>query len=230
MNPLRAIFPLLLAAAAPAFAESQDFTDAPWLKPRSLQDFRSLLDRSPFSLPTAEETAEIEDRFFLTGVATINERPVVFVFDKTTQGRLMLEKFDAPGEAGRDRLLEYTPSIDPKNLTARVQIEGKVSQIRFDESTFQSQGGPQSPGQPPYSSPPGQPPPPGQPMSQNPGFSPQPVNPGQPMPPGQPPANPPGMAAAPQNPGAVNPGQPSTNEPPRRVIRRRVISNPQPGQ
>lgn len=232
MNSIRAIFLISLVAIVPVFGEEQDFTDAPWLKPRSLQDFRSLLDRSPFSLPTAEETAEIEDRFFLTGVATINEKPVVFVFDKTTQNRLMLEKIDSTGDVQRDRLIEYIPSIDPKNLTARVQIEGKVSQIRFAESAFQSQGGSQMTGQQPpsFSAPPGQPPPPGQPVSQNPGFSPQPVNPGQPMPPGQPTFTPPGMAAAPQNPGAVQPGQPSNNEPPRRVIRRRVISNPQPGQ
>ena len=229
MKLLRAIPCLLLAALAPVAAETPDFEASPWLKPRSLQDFRALLDRSPFSLPTAEEISEVEDRFFLTGAATINEQPVVFVFDKNTQNRLMLEKLDATRATGGNHLIEFSPSLDPKNLTAKVQIEGKVSQIRFAESSFEPQGGPQGGAPPSFGAPPGQPMPPGRSMPNTQGYVPQQAIPGQPIPPN--PSNPPqpgspAQPAQPQNSAAISPGQPTDSQPPRRVIRRRVISNP----
>ena len=200
MKLLRAIPCLLLAALAPVAAETPDFEASPWLKPRSLQDFRALLDRSPFSLPTAEEISEVEDRFFLTGAATINEQPVVFVFDKNTQNRLMLEKLEDSENPSKDRLVELAPSDDPKNLRATVLIEGQRSEIRFSETAFSV-----SPEQP----------------------APLPAAaPGQHMPP-----NPPGIPQPPtasQQQAAVQPGNTPNSQPPRRVIRRRVISGQAP--
>jgi hypothetical protein len=221
MKSARAIVFLILVAAASVSAEPQDFDASPWLKPRSLEDFKSLLDRSPFSLPTAEETIAAEERFFLTGAATINGKPVVFIFDKNTQDRRMLEKFEGPEAQGRDRLIELSESSDPKNLTAKINIEGKVTEIRFSESSFAS-----APGQPPQGfAGPNQPMPPGQ----------QPGQPGQPGP--QIPAFAPNPAAVPpspvpqqpnQNNAAIQPGSQDNSQPPRRVIRRRVISNQPP--
>jgi hypothetical protein len=158
-------------------------------------NFKSLLDRSPFSLPTAEETASPADRFFLTGVATINEKPVVFVFDKNTQNRLMLEKMEGSENQSRDKLFEVFQSPDPKNLRASVQIEGSQIEIRFAESSFTDQ----SPAQPP-----------------------------------QPPVLPPAKGGGPPQPASQPSIQPANNAPsqtpPRRVIRRRVISGEPPAQ
>jgi hypothetical protein len=220
MRSIRAIPFWILAAAAPLAAEPQDMEASPWLKPRSLENFKSLLDRSPFSLPTAEETIAAEERFFLTGAATINDKPVVFVFDKNTQNRLMLEKLEGSAGQGGDRLLELSESPDPKNLSAKIQIEGKVTEIRFSESAFTPSSGqaPQGFAGPPQPMPPGQQP--GQPVPPNPAF---PANPGfvppQPAPPQ--PA---------QNNTAIQPGNQDNSQPPRRVIRRRVISNQPPAQ
>jgi hypothetical protein len=208
MPSVRATFLLLLTLAAPLRADSPDLDAAPWLKPRSLENFKSLLDRSPFSLPTAEETIAAEERFFLTGAATINEKPVVFVFDKNTQNRLMLEKLEGAESQSRDRLLEFSPSMDPKNLSAKVQIEGKVTEIRFSETSFEAQPGTAPPG---FTGPP-------QPTGQ-PGQNPQMPN--------TPPISPP---VPPANPAAIQPGTTDNSQPPRRVIRRRVISNQPPAQ
>lgn len=225
MKSTSAITIFLLAVIAPLAAEPQDLEATPWLKPRSLENFKSLLDRSPFSLPTAEETIAAEERYFLTGAATINEKPVVFVFDKNTQERLMLEKQEGPANQGGNRLMELSQSTDPKNLTAKIFIDGKITEIRFSETAFA-----QSPGQPPQGFA-GAPPPmspgqqPGQPVPQNPAF---PHNPAAiPPQPGPPSPN--------QNTAAIQPGTNDNSQPPRRVIRRRVISNqppapPVPGQ
>ena len=210
MKSIRAILIFLLVSRFCVAADTPDFDSEPWLRPRSMENFKSLLERSPFSLPTAEENTAIAERFVLTGAATINETPVVFVLDKNTQNRLMLEKLSSSDNAGKDQLLELFQDADPKNLRASVQIEGQRTEIRFSETSFE--------------------PPSGQPMP------PQANAPNQPMPP-MPPAPPHQQVAAPgQQQPAVQPGNNANAQPPRRVIRRRVISGqppaaqPVPGQ
>jgi len=201
---------LLLSLPSVLLANATDFESAPWLRPRVIENFKSLMDRSPFSLPTAEETASVADRFFLTGMATIDEKPVVFVFDKNTQNRLMLSKLEGPENQSKDMLLEVFQSPDPKNLRASVQIEGQRTEIHFSETAFAGATG--------------------EPMPPQPGTS------GQPMPPPPPlqPA-PPQQQANAQQP-AVQSGTNPNSQLPKRVIRRRVISGqppaaqPVPGQ
>ena len=209
MKSIRAILIFLLVSRLSVAAETPDLDSEPWLRLRSMENFKSLLERSPFSLPTAEENTAIAERFVLTGAATINETPVVFVLDKNTQNRLMLEKSNSSDSSSKDQLLELFQDADPKNLRASVQIEGQRTEIRFSETSFE--------------------PPSGQPMP------PQANAPNQPMPP-MPPAPPLQPAAPGQQQPAVQPGNNANAQPPRRVIRRRVISGqppaaqPVPGQ
>jgi hypothetical protein len=197
MTTIRAILLLLLVSGVSFASETGDLEATPWLKPRSMENFQALLSRSPFSLPTAEETTAAPDRFSLTGVATINERPVVFVFDKNTQNRLMLEKLEDSENPSKDRLVELAPSDDPKNLRATVLIEGQRSEIRFSETAFSVS--PEQPAPVPA---------PGQHMPPHPPGIPQPINA--------------------QQQAAVQPGNTPNSQPPRRVIRRRVISGQAP--
>jgi len=194
---------LFLSLPAAAMANATNFESAPWLRPRVIENFKSLMDRSPFSLPTAEETAGVADRFFLTGMATIDEKPVVFVFDKNTQNRLMLSKLEGSENQSRDMLLEVFQSPDPKNLRASVQIEGQRTEIRFSDTAFAS--------------------PVGEPMPPQPGAP-----GGQPMPPHSPQPAPPAQHQANAQPQAIQQGNNSNSQPPRRVIRRRVISGQPP--
>lgn len=160
----------------------------PWEKPRALKDFPSLLGRSPFSLPTAEEKAAPEDRFHLAGAATMGGEQVVFVWDKNTQQRLLL-RVEADGSG--NRLVEFFGDPNPKNMRAKVEIAGQTADVRFSDTAFQLS---QAPAPPPAKGP-------------------------------APPAN----VVAPPNP-QMTPASPG-NEPPRRVIRRRVISGkPSPNE
>lgn len=179
----------LVAAGLAIQIAGGDSVDAPWLLPRSMDAFQNLLDRSPFSLPTAEESAPLADRFSLTGAATIDGKPVVFVFDKNTQNRLMLGQ--SP-DGSNNQLLDFQPDSDPQKMTARVRLEGQESVLRYAESAPAAQGMPQPP------------------VAGN--FPPQP---------GPPQAVPPGQVV-------TTNAQPAPNQPPRRVIRRRVISGQPP--
>jgi hypothetical protein len=200
MTTIRAILLLILASGVCFASETGDWEATPWLKPRSMENFQALLSRSPFSLPTAEETTGTPDRFSLTGAATINDRPVVFVFDKNTQNRLMLEKLEDSENPSKDRLVELATSDDPKNLRATVLIEGQRTEIRFSETAFSISPDQQAPV--PAAAP-------GQHMPPHP--------PGIPQPP-----------TASQQQAAVQPGTTPNSQTPRRVIRRRVISGQAP--
>lgn len=183
----------LLALSGILHAET-DTPAAPWLAPRSMDNFRALLDRSPFSLPTAEETAPGEERYFLTGAATINGEPVVFVFDKNTQVRHMLGR--TPNGAN-NKLLEYTPAMSPRDMRARIRMDGADISVAYSDFGAEAGGAPQGPGVPPPMQPPQ-----------------QAAIPGQPQPP--------------VPPQIIQPGAGAQDQPPRRVIRRRVISGQPP--
>jgi len=154
---LRIAFILIAATCAMSLASDQ--SDALWLQPRSMDQFQNLLDRSPFSLPTAEESAPMAERFSITGAATINEEPVVFIVDKNTQNRLMLGKSpDASGNV----LLEYLPDLNPQKMKASIRIDGQVTTVAYAEVAPDQQQPPPVPMVPnAIQPPPGTPPPQG---------------------------------------------------------------------
>lgn len=173
-----------------ALAQNED----PWALPRDLAQFQFLLDRSPFSLPTAEESSPLADRYTLTGVASIDGEAMVFILDKTTQERHMISK--APNKLDMG-LVEYLPDPDPRRMRATIKINGQIATISYSDPVaqqVQQPGMPQNPGM-------------AAPQGQNPTAV---VNapPGQAM-----------VAGAPPNMQQANP-----QAPPRRVIRRRIIS------
>ncbi len=168
--------------------------EEPWAQPRDISKFQFLLDRSPFSLPTAEESSPVADRYTLTGAASLNGEPMIFILDKTTQERHMLSKTANKLDMG---LVEYLPSPDPRQMRATIKINGQVATIAYAEpvaSQGQLTAAPQSSGLPH--------------PNQNPSAV---VNP---------PTGPVFAGAQPHNLQQPNPGQ----TPQRRVIRRRIIS------
>jgi hypothetical protein len=149
---MRISLTILLFLATNALVLTAD--DAPWKEQRSMEKFQVLLNRSPFSLPTAEESAPMADRFFLTGAATINNEAVVFVLDKNTQGRHMLGVKPDPSN---NQLLDYKPDANPKNMSARIRIEGQETTIRYADLPADAQPPPQVPMNPQIPQPPGSP-------------------------------------------------------------------------
>jgi len=123
-------------------AQSED----PWARPRDISQFQFLMDRSPFSLPTAEETSPLADRYTLTGAASLNGEPMIFVLDKTTQEHHMLSKTANKLDMG---LVEYLPDPDPRRMRATIKINGQTATISYSEPAAvqgQQPGVPQNPG------------------------------------------------------------------------------------
>jgi hypothetical protein len=139
----QAIFCALVATSAVAQ------TDAPWAMPREISMFQSLLERSPFSVPTAEESSPLAERFSLTGAVALDGEALVFVLDKSTQTRHMLSKTPNRENMG---LVEYLPDPDPRRMRATIRVNGQIATITFAEPANQQPppGGQQpNPGAPP---------------------------------------------------------------------------------
>jgi len=205
---------LILAVAAGISSAATDAPgDAPWEKPRDIRAFESLLARSPFSLPTAEESSPLADRFSLTGAADINGETMVFVIDRTTQARQMISKKSDQNMS----LVEYLPDPDSRKMKAVIRVDGQIATIAFSEPSAPQpgqQGQSPMPGQANHPQPPAGP----LPMMTAGGATPKPttiVNVPPPLP---------------GSPSFKLQGGPSAS-PPRRVIRRRTISGQtSPGQ
>ena len=101
-----------------------------WAQPREISRFQFLMDRSPFSLPTAEETSPLADRYTLTGAASLNGEPMIFVLDKTTQEHHMISKTSSKPGMG---LVEYLPDPDPRRMRATIKVNGQTATISYSE-------------------------------------------------------------------------------------------------
>ncbi len=210
--------------------------------PFPLSRYAPLWERSPFQLESIApptESVGLAQKFALTGIAQINGEPIVFLFERATQLRHMLDK--KTNTAG---LSLVQVDMQPKyaDSTAVVRQGSEVGVVKFDPTSsgapmaapvgIQSQGrGPRSfqPGMP-QATIPAQPQIPGAAQPQVPAV------PGAPFNPGQVPAQTiqganaaPGLVPAvpgpqPEIPGQVQqPQAPGQDAPPPRVIRRRAL-------
>jgi len=131
---------------------------SPWEKKRSLDDFRKLLERSPFSLPTAEATSPLADRYAMTGVVTIGGEEEIFVFDRTDQSRSLLTKKPNDKNMALVSLIRDTNSPSTP-VKASIRVGGEEGTIGFMESS-QPKGAqapaPPLPGSPAVGTPPNQ--------------------------------------------------------------------------
>jgi len=201
--------PHILLALLPvtAFGGSvgaSDPADHPWEKARELNSFQPLLKHSPFSLPTAEESSPLADRYAMTGIVTINGEDQIFVFDRTDQSRELVGKSPNAKNMSLVALIREG-GLSPQR--ASIMVGGESGTIGFLESN-QPQGVQGSQGGAPASPAPGSVSA-GLPGAQNPQQRVQ-------LPP---------LPPLPQIPQTQQSQQP--NQPGRRIIRRPMIQSPQ---
>jgi hypothetical protein len=136
------ILAMTLLAGSPAYAANAS-EPAPWEKTRSLESFRKLLDHSPFSLPTAEESSPLSDRFAITGIITNGQDEEIFVFDRTDQSRTLLTKKPNEKDMCLVSILRDEGNPTPK---ATIRVGSESGTIAFMEASKQAQPAPPPPG------------------------------------------------------------------------------------
>lgn len=186
MNLLKKYFlvSLLFLFSTMAVTLASDEAMPPWLKPRELSSFQTLLQHSPFSLATAEDFSPLSERYMLTGIITLDGEEQIFVMDRNDQSRELLTK--KPNSKGMS-LVNIIHDDDPNKLKATIRVNGETGVINNIELADNGKGS--KPGSPssPYTRPgsrqpatpryPGTYPGPGHvPSSQNQGFPPSNYN------------------------------------------------------
>ncbi len=114
----------------------------PWEKSRDLKAFQPLLKHSPFSLPTAEDSSPLADRYALTGIVTINGEDQVFVFDRTDQSRELVGKIPNAKNMSLVSLIREGNSAPQK---ASIMIGSESGTIGFLEAKQPQGGNPAAP-------------------------------------------------------------------------------------
>ena len=138
----------LLIAALLCCSGAATATDSPseaWEKPRELEVFGKLIARSPFSLPTAEESSPLAERYAMTGIITIGGEEQVFVFDRTDQSRELLSGRPNPKNMSLVSLIR-----EGKNpVKATIRVGSETGTIGFMEGgSPAAQASPPAPGSP----------------------------------------------------------------------------------
>ena len=183
-------------------ASSTEERTPPWMKPRDLSSFQTLLQHSPFSLATAEDSSPISDRYMLTGIITLDGEEEAFVMDRNDQSRELLTK--KPNTKGM-ALINIIHDDDPNKLKATIRVNGETGVIN-NIDLAENNGKGSRPGSPtsPY----------------NKSGSHLPATPRYPG----------TYPGAGRMPSSQSPGLPSSNYNNRRVIRRPPISTPSGSQ
>jgi hypothetical protein len=113
-----------------------DPAEHPWEKPRGLNSFQSLLKHSPFSLPTAEDSSPLAERYAMTGIVTIDGEDQIFVFDRTDQSRELVGRSPNIKNMSLVSLIREGSTSPQK---ASIMVGGESGTIGFLESA-QPQG------------------------------------------------------------------------------------------
>jgi len=197
-------FCLPLVSASETSGSSVDPSRNAWEKPRDLSSFQQLIKHSPFSLPTAEESSPLADRYAVTGIVNINGEEQIFVFDRTDQSRELIGRKPNTKNMSLVSLIREGNSAPQK---VSISVGNETGTIGFLEST-QQQGAPPAQAAP------------GSVAAGIPGI--QNTQPGVRLPQLPPLPQLPGASQSQQIPKGVQPGQG------RRIIRRPVITAPRP--
>jgi len=96
--------------------------------------FQNLLKHSPFSLPTAEESSPLAERYAITGIVTIDGEERIFVFDRSDQSReLLTHKPNKKNMA----LVALVREGSARPLKASIRVGGQTGTIGFLEASAQ---------------------------------------------------------------------------------------------
>lgn len=135
------VIPTVHAKQSPSRQEVPPPPLSPWLKPRELSSFQALLPHSPFSLPTAEESSPLSERYAVTGILTIDGEEEIFVLDKNDQSRELLTK---KSNKKSMTLVNIVKETDPNKLKATIRVGEETGVITSPElSTNNPTHGPQ---------------------------------------------------------------------------------------
>lgn len=103
----------------------------------ALDRYRHIWEKSPFvaETPVAKQSAGLEQRFVLTGVASLSDKPMIFVLDRTSLTRMVVS---AERNAQGVQLVSVESNHDPKQAAATIRLGAEQATIRYDVAALQN--------------------------------------------------------------------------------------------
>lgn len=127
-------------------------------KPLQIDRYEHIWQQSPFVVetPIAQQSAGLEQQYFLTGIASLNSAPVVFLFDRKSLSRVMVTP-DNPAQGIQIVSVDSNP--DPQKASVTIKVDQEQAIIHYDASALSPASASTDPKKPPTGTSPTQTPP-----------------------------------------------------------------------
>lgn len=131
---------LALTALLPAGWAGESF--AP--KPFAAERYRHLWEKSPFVTESAAlpSSGSLSQRFVLTGVASLGDKPVIFVLDRASLTRMLVS---TEKNALGLELVSVASHHDPRQASATIRLGADQAVIQYDPAALQNVNPPPEP-------------------------------------------------------------------------------------
>jgi hypothetical protein len=108
-------------------------------KPFGIERYEHIWQQSPFVVetPVVQQSAGLEQRFALTGVASLNAAPVIFVLDRQSLSRIIVTQGK---NAQNIELVSVETNPDPRKASAIIKVGAEQGVIRYDPGALQTTG------------------------------------------------------------------------------------------
>lgn len=102
---------------------------------RDEEQFAMLWKRSPFVLSSVEPINDLSGRYAISGVATVGNKPRLFIRDNKEQQNYGLSDI---ADANGMRLIKLIENRDPLKVKAIVQIAGRETTLTYDAEALKA--------------------------------------------------------------------------------------------
>jgi len=101
-----------------------------------VERYQHIWEKSPFvtEAPVVRESGGLAQRFLLTGVASLQNQPVIFVLDRQSLSRLVVT--GVRNQQGLE-LVSVESQTDPKQSCATIRLGTEQAVIRYDPAALQ---------------------------------------------------------------------------------------------
>ena len=122
---------LVIPSLMLVFGASLRAQSVPAEGPRDAAQFAALFARSPFVMPSGGDQSPLSQRYSITGVASIDGEPRVFLLDQATKQRLTIYAGNPDGNVS---LVSFKPNDNLSQVRATIRAGSETGEVSFSKN------------------------------------------------------------------------------------------------
>lgn len=128
-------FLAVVPSPSATWAAGEEFAPQPF----KIDRYQHIWEQSPFVVetPAVQQSAGLEQRFALTGVASLNSAPVIFVLDRQSLSRIIVSH---EKNVQNIELVSVESNPDPRKASATIKVGTEQGVIHYDPGALQTVG------------------------------------------------------------------------------------------